>query len=302
MGPDVYPRTLTNGSFLFEVYRERWSIWGVKLGSDMTPVDAPHLLTEDGGAWAPALSPDGKKLAYCTFPHEDERHVWVVDLATKARIRISTAGRRNANPAFSPDGTKIVWVGDAAGTYDLWMAPAEGGPATRVTDFPDQELRPFFFPDGNRILFSRVREHEEPAVWVLDLSTKKARSITPKAFYEPRPSFDGKWVVCAGDREGGPNHGIWVVPSDGSAAPRRVTDRGYRPVMTPDGKGILFLTTDPGFCRVWLVPFEGGTPREVFKIPGYRNYLQIDLSKDGRYLVYNTIDSESSVWRWQPEG
>lgn len=300
IGPDVYPRAASDGSVVFEVHRERWSIWGVRVGPDLLPSEPPRLLTLDGSAWAAALSPDGKRLAYCTYPHDDVRHVWVLDLATRTRIRVSGAGKRNANPSFSPDGKRLVWFGDAAGTYDLWSAPADGGAAERLTDSPDAELRPYFFADGKRIAYNLVKKGDEAFVAVLDLATKKSRTITPAGFREPRPSPDGRWVVCAGDREGGPNHGVWVVPADGSAPPRRVVETGYRPLFTPDGRSVLYLTSEPGACVVRAVGVEGGEPREVLRIPAYRNYLQADLSADGRYLAYNTIDAESSVWRLTP--
>jgi len=302
VGPDLYPRAAPDGSLLFQVYRERWSIWGVTLKPDLTPSEPPRLLTVDEGAWGPALSPDGKKLAYCTYPHEEVRHVYVVDLASRARVRLSTAGPRNANPTFSPDGSKVVWFGDSGGTYDLWMAPSEGGPATRLTDWPGQEIRPYFMPDGRSVVFTRIEKPGELTVFSLDLESRQARALTPVHFGEPRPSRDGKWIVCAGDREGGPNHGVWVLPADGSAPPRQLVDRGYRPLFAPSGKEVLYLTTDPGVCRVWAVPFAGGAaagpPRELLRIPTYRNYLQVDLSADGKLLAYNSIDADSSVWKW----
>ncbi len=216
-------------------------------------------------------------------------------------MKISTAGRRNANPTFSPDGRSVVWFGDAGGTYDLWMASADGGPATRLTDGPGQEIRPYFMPDGRHVVFTRVEEKERSTVQILDVETKQARAITPEHFGEPRPSPDGKWIACAGDREGGPNHGVWIVPADGSAPPRKLVDRGYRPLFSPSGAEVIYLTTDPGSCHVWAVPAAGGEPRLLLQIPTYRNYLQVDVSRDGRLLAYNTIDAESSVWRWTPQ-
>src|SRR5262249_58697202 len=132
-------------------------------------------------------------------------------------------------------------------------------------------------------------------VWIRDLDTKQSRAITPEKFGEARPSPDGKWIVCAGDREGGANHGVWLVPSDGSAPPKKLTDRGYRPLFSPDGREVIYLTTDPGSCHVWAMPVAGGAPRLLFQIPTYRNFLQVDVSADGRLLPHNPIPAQRSL-------
>jgi Tol biopolymer transport system component len=130
--------------------------------------------------------------------------VYVVDLATKERIRISSAGPRNANPTFSPDGKTIVWYGDSAGSYDLWSAPAVGGPPKRLTALPGAEIRPYFFDDGRRVAFARIEEGKGVRVGVLDLDTKESRLVTPEGFGEPRPLPGGRTLVCSGDREARP--------------------------------------------------------------------------------------------------
>jgi hypothetical protein len=51
---------------------------------------------------------------------------------------------------------------------------------------------------------------------------------------------------------------------------------------------------------VKAIPAGGGEARVVYRIPASRNFLQADLSLDGRLLAYNVIDAESTVWRWEP--
>ena len=79
-----------------------------------------------------------------------------------------------------------------------------------------------------------------------------------------------------------------------------MAERGYRPLFAPGGRSIVYLTTDAGFCHVWVVPLEGGASSKIFQIPTYRNFLQVDISRDGKLLAYNTIDAESSIWRLVP--
>ena len=81
-----------------------------------------------------------------------------------------------------------------------------------------------------------------------------------KRLADPQLSPDGKWVAYqatdvaldAGTR----NTDIWIAPSDGTVAPRRLTDHAAadtRPRWSPDGRSIAFVSArdggSPGLCR-----------------------------------------------------
>src|SRR3954464_3864615 len=68
--------------------------------------------------------------------------------------------KRVAEPVPSPDGK---WVLFAVQDVDLeantkkshlWIVPADGGPARRLNQTPNEEERPRFSPDGKRIIFT----------------------------------------------------------------------------------------------------------------------------------------------------
>lgn len=63
----------------------------------------------------PAFSPDGKSMAYTSGPDPAARQIYVRSVAGSAPIRITSDGRLNVSPVWSPDGTRIAYVAVKAG-------------------------------------------------------------------------------------------------------------------------------------------------------------------------------------------
>jgi dipeptidyl aminopeptidase/acylaminoacyl peptidase len=95
-----------------------------------------------------------------------------------------------------------------------------------------------------------------------------------KRLADPQLSPDGKWVAYqstdvaldAGTR----NTDIWIVPADGSGAPRRLTDHAAadtRPRWSPDGRRIAFVSARDGASQIYVVPAAGGVAKRVTGLP-----------------------------------
>jgi len=60
----------------------------------------------------------------------------------------------NTMPVWSPDGTKIAFASDRYGNFDVFVMPAEGGEAKRLTFHSADETPTSFTPDGKAVLFT----------------------------------------------------------------------------------------------------------------------------------------------------
>ncbi len=107
---------------------------------------------------------------------------------------------------------------------------------------------------------------------------------------DPQLSPDGRWVAFMlreTDFEANKGvQGLWLVPSDGSAAPRRLTAKGQTSVSgrwSNDGKSVYFQSTRSGSMQVWNLPLNGGEATQITQYPlDVGSYL---LSPNGKQIA-----------------
>jgi hypothetical protein len=115
-----------------------WRVHGMQ--AELPPWRLTHLTADAGLSGGPALSPDGKVVAYSSDRGLDgEPDLYIKQVAGGQPIRLTLDGAGNRSPDFSPDGSKIVFRSnrDGGGIYEM---PAFGrrSPATRAGWFESQ--------------------------------------------------------------------------------------------------------------------------------------------------------------------
>jgi TolB protein len=125
--------------------------------------DPPPLVDQ---AQYPAWGPDGR-VAYrdCGFP--DETCGIAVVNADGGDKKVLTPGLNATAPAWSPDGTRIVFMSNISGNWDLYVISAEGGSPQRLTDDLGEDGLPVFSPDGSKIAFVSKRNGVW-SIWSMD--------------------------------------------------------------------------------------------------------------------------------------
>lgn len=107
---------------------------------------------------------------------DDKRsHLWVVDVKTGAAKQITSGDDWNdADPQWSPDGTKIAFVSDRTGkafeqsrNTDVWVISADGGTPAKISDHAEGDRGPRWSPDGKSIAYiGSDRETSHPKIWI----------------------------------------------------------------------------------------------------------------------------------------
>ena len=187
----------------------------------------------------------------------------------------------------------------------LWLIPADGGSAKRLTNGswslpqsqpPGPPSSPISWsPDGRLIAFVRQEmphfgDADRTSVQVLDVASLDIRPLTGRSLFEGVPAFspDGKQISLWYPRDGDPNNvnEIGVSPA-GGGEPRiltRALDRNLcRSIWMPDGKSILVGGHDGTGVSLWLQPLEGEARRiNLGKAhPAWSFWVDVSVGKGG---------------------
>jgi Tol biopolymer transport system component len=232
-------------------------LWKIGLGGD-PPERVPGV---GDPALHPACSAAGDQLAYTNLAVSTS--IWEVPLAERGQStgrerRFISSTRNDVNPDFSPDGSQIAFASDRSGTFEIWIADANGTNARKVTSFNSSSGAgsPRWSPDGSRLVFD-CRVAGNGHVYILTLETDRLQRLTrgPAENVVPSWSRDGRYLYFSSNRSG--QHQIWRMTPDGKGALQITQSGGFAPIESPNGEFLYYAKgrTAPG---LWRVRAEGG--------------------------------------------
>lgn len=216
-------------------------------------------------------------------------------------------------PALSPDGMEIAF-GHAG---DLWVAPAAGGTAMRVTSHPSENHSPTFSPDGESLAFFSDRTGGGN-IYVASLDGGGTpRRVTFHGGAAPPISWapDGAWLYFSSSYTG-LGGGIYKIACDGGPPIRVAHDpmeSHYNVAVSPDGGRVAFNNNGhqwwrhgpnpAGHSDIWVMA-------EAAADDDYRlltTYLGLNTrpmwGEDGSTIYYvSDRDGEENVWRMPTDG
>jgi serine/threonine protein kinase/Tol biopolymer transport system component len=244
----------------------------------------------------PSLSPDARSVYYARRVN-DQWDVFVQRAGgANAQNLTKDFDGDNDQPACSPDGSRVVFR-SARNGGGLYVMGATGESPRKISDFGQN---PAWSPDGTEIvcgtdyILDPKRRISESKLWVINVGNGEKRPlITEGDAAQPRWSPNGHRIAyffrtAAGRRD------IWTVPAKGGQ-PVPLTDDAaldWNPVWSPDGNYLYFASDRQGIASLWRVRIDemtGGRLGDPEAVTGpVAEILQIDISRDGRRIVYTT--------------
>jgi TolB protein len=220
---------------------------------------------------------------------DGEPDLFTLDVVTGATTKLTTsAGFAELQPAWSPDGGRILYVRRArlSGRPDLFVMNANGRGRTRLTSTPVPERDPSWSPDGTGLVYAARTAPGEPfRIFVAradgsgreQLTSQKAGSDTAPVW-----SPDGTRIAFVSDRHGGFPE-LYLMNADGTGVKRMTTNAliDANPSWSPDGTRVVFERC----C-------ENGTS----------DLFTIDVTTRAEVSVIASASSQEFDPSWSPDG
>ena len=198
----------------------------------------------------PALSPDGKWIAYVSRANKNY-DIWVKPASGGLATPLTTHTSDDFSPAWSPDGKRLAFISrrdDAEGDLYLLELKYGGGVITPgkikfLQHNIDRETYPAFSSDGKKIAFSLGPAGQEQ-IWLCEIKTPKRYPLTRHGGTQPAWSPDGKQLAIVCPAPGASDKQIFLIKADTAEADRQRLqmtfegDNGF-PSWSPDGQKIL---------------------------------------------------------------
>ncbi|HVE85734.1 MAG TPA: M28 family peptidase, partial [Myxococcales bacterium] len=304
-------------------------VWPLHASYDIfrAAADGTHLrrLTEAPGYDAEAtVCPKDGSIVF-TSVRDGDLELYRMDADGKNVRRLTSTPGYDGGAFFSRDCSKIVWrasrprPGPELDEYrallarglvkpsrlELWVANADGTEARQVTDLGGASFAPYFFPDGERIIFSS--NHADPKgrefdLWAVNVNGTGLERISTAPGFDGFPMFspDGQWLAFSSNRATAPGqhdtnvfvarfrHGPTAAQAGQAAADRVLRDVAFLADPAREGRGVGTAGLaaageylEGRFQALGLRPAgDAGTYRQAFKVT-----TKVELLPESKVVV-----------------
>jgi serine/threonine-protein kinase len=259
----------------------------------------------------PQFSPDGRRLAM-DIDDGTQTEIWVYDWERGTLSRLTSGPGSKGNPVWTPDGSRIVFRWNQAGSWSLFWQRADGtGEVQRLTEprasFP---VAGSWHPSGKFLLFTEVDAQTNRDILILPMDgneTSGWKPGQPTVFLktsadEQSPVFspDGRWIAYHSNETG--RNEIYVRPFPGPGGKWQISNAGGRyPMWSHADRVLLFDSFDQHVMVASYAvvgdAFRADGPRPWSTKPYLARPRQrsIDLHPDGVRLAVAPVLEQPTV-------
>jgi Tol biopolymer transport system component/DNA-binding winged helix-turn-helix (wHTH) protein len=205
--------------------------------------------------WSPAFSPDGKLIAFIRSSGPGLVDDLYIVPATSGEPKRLTFDKRDIGgaPSWTPDSREIVFPSSRGGLSALWRIAASGGVPRRVEGVGTSAFEPAVALKTQRLAYISAFEHVN--LWIVPLRDAKHAAQAPQLLLATK----GQTVL---------------------------------PYFAPDGRKIVFESSQSGYDEIWTVNSDGSNPAQLTLLNGMSGTPR--WSYDGRFVAFDYRPADHS--------
>ena len=257
-----------------------------------------------GPEFAPAISPDGRSLAYVARDGENnDTDIFLVRVGGSNPINLTADHDGwDTAPAFSPDGEQIAFASQREGG-GLFVMGATGESPRRVAG---EGTHPDWSPDGTRLVAATEQvadpysRQTDSRLFIVDVASGTTRDLpVNEDGVGPRWSPDGRRILYWNEIDG--QRDLWTIPVDGGTPTAITLDihTDWEPLWAEDGRAVYFHSDRGGSIDLWRVAIDPATgeptgeptPLTIGVTPAWES----SISADGTRLVVAMRNQGASI-------
>jgi len=217
-GPENHPDISKSGSLLAYSTATQRRQMVIHYRDTGMEVEVP----DSRGEYHVTIAPDKSAIVFVSERWGGNPDLWILPLqngipGNSPRPLVQDVGTPS-QPTYSPDGEWIAYYRIIGNERDIWIVPATGGKAEKITNHPATDVHAAWSPDGHMLAFASDRD-DVSQVWIVSIKDGTASSPAKKL----------------------------ATPDVEAAAP----------AWSPEGDSIAFIGTSSGKTEVWMVPTDG---------------------------------------------
>lgn len=282
-------------------------------GAEVTP-EVTRLTSDPGLTFQPAISADGKMLAYSSDRGgQGNLDIWVQHMGGGDPIQITTDSADDSKPSFSPDGSQIAFRSERDGG-GVYVIAALGGEARLIAPGGRD---PRFSQDGSQIAYwvgwsgQRFTALGNSAIYVVPSRGGPPRRLQKDFLAASAPiwSPDGRHILFGGCWKNRADADWWVTPAEGGTAigtgardflRRRKTHVAYQdPPGAWTGSHLIFSLGYGDTSNLWQIPIStknwevSGEPQRLTF--GTAMNIQPSVSSSGE-VTFANLNVNLNLW------
>ncbi len=264
------------------------------------------------GDYSPAISPDGRTLAFVRWTNSCWQDVFVLPLSrdlfpAQEPIRLTDQHRIVDTLAWTADGRELYFSAArslAGARFLSRVSVSRRRLNTDVTNTGIEGVDPNLSPDGSALAYARLNI-EQTSIWRLAAGKASEEPVTTRLVSSTRRDFtadmspDGRRLIFSSARTGTTD--IWVCDIDGGNLRRVTTFGASTPRWSPDGRKVAFESTRDGQSEIYSVDMVTNEAQRLTFDPAAD--VRPSWSRDGRFIYFSSNRTgRHQIWKMPAGG